>query len=932
MKRPDDEIFADALELPLAERSAFLDRACADDPAQRARVDALLAGNAAATHDFLDQPAVTRPELPEEKIGDAIGSYILRRRLGEGGCGVVYLAEQTDPVRRNVALKIIKLGMDTREVIARFEAERQALAMMDHPGIARVFDAGATATGRPFFVMEFVDGLPITRFCDEHRLTTEQRLDLFARVCLAVQHAHQKGIIHRDVKPSNILVAMHDNTPMPKVIDFGIAKATQGRLAQRTLITQLDQMIGTPAYMSPEQVEARDLDIDTRSDVYSLGVLLYELLAGRPPYDPQSLLQAGVAEIRRIIREVDPPRPSTRLATLTDADRATIAQARNAAPVQLSSVLRGDLDWIVMRCLEKDRARRYGTASELADDIRRHLRRETVTARPPDPVYRARKFISRHRVASASAAAIAASLIAGTVVSTVQAQRARRAEAIARFERDAAQAAQRAEAIARTDAQRRQEQAEALLTFMLGDFRAELKKLGKLSLLDAIGDKAMAHFAALDPKDLTDTALNQQARALTQIGETRLDQARYADASKAFETAYQRTAALVTRHPQNADMLFERAQAEFWIGFTARRRGDFIQSREWLTRYRDSTVALVGLEGTTSRAQRERIAGEHNLAVLEFDHGNLVEARKRFLAKREAQMSLLSNSTISDELRFSLADTETWLGRIAEADGNFDDALGHYNELAEIAAKLSRQESSVPRWKARRADALSFAAQVRAIRGDVRGALDCFREAGAIYGALLTHDPANLQRLGEASFVALHHAEVLLAVDRAAGEKLFEITRPHIENLARTEPTQRAVQRRAALAARLQARFLFPDAPERALDSVLKALSILQPLVDKGASSDVWTIAEYARSALLAGRIQFALGAREEAERHWRDIVTILSANTGPTVRDWRVLDPLAQAYLLLGDLAGATPHLKELKRSGYRAVDPLSASTLEAP
>ncbi len=932
MKRPDDEIFADALELPPAERSAFLDRACADDPAQRARIEALLAGNAAAAHGFLDQPAVVRPELPEEKIGDQIGAYILRRRLGEGGCGVVYLAEQTEPVRRNVALKIIKLGMDTREVIARFEAERQALAMMDHPGIARVFDAGATATGRPFFVMEFVDGLPITRFCDEHRLTTEQRLDLFARVCLAVQHAHQKGIIHRDVKPSNILVAMHDDVPMPKVIDFGIAKATQGRLAQHTLITQLDQMIGTPAYMSPEQVEARDLDIDTRSDVYSLGVLLYELLSGRPPYDPQSLLQAGVAEIRRIIREVDPPRPSTRLATLTDADRATIAQARNAAPVQLSSVLRGDLDWIVMRCLEKDRARRYGTAFELAEDVRRHLRRETVTARPPDAVYRARKFISRHRLATASAAAIAASLIAGTVVSTVQAQRARRAEAVARTERDAAQAAQRAEAAARADAQRRQEQAEALLSFMLGDFRAELKKIGKLGLLDAVGDKAMAHFAAADPKDLTDTALTQQAKALTQIGEIRLDQARYADAAKAFETAYQRTAALVTRHPQNADMLFERAQAEFWIGFTARRRGDFTQAREWLTRYRDSTVALTKLEGPTSRALIEQSSGEHNLAVLEFDRGNLAAARAGLLSVRDLRTRLLETKPEDIPLRAQLADNASWLGRVAEADGRFEDALRHYGELADIALRLSNQEPTVPRWKARRAEALFFAAQIRAVRGDLLGALEHFKEARAIYEALLSHDPANLQRLGEASFVALHQVEVLLVVDRPAAEKLLETTRPLVENLLRQEPTQRAIQRRAALAARLEARLLFPDAPEQALGSALRALSILQPLVESDVASDVWTLSEYARSALLAGRIRSAIGARDEAARLRQDVITILTAHTERNARDWRLLDPLAQAHLLLGDQAGARPFLEALKRSGYRAVDPLSASTLEAP
>ena len=279
----DDEIFAEALERPAAERAAFLEGACQADAALRGRVEALLAGHDAA-EDFLERSPVDRPPaLPEEQAGDLIGRYTLLRKIGEGGCGVVYLAEQKQPIRRRVALKVIKLGMDTRNFIARFEAERQALALMDHPDIARVFDAGATDAGRPFFVMEFVDGVPITHFCDTHRLSVTARLELFARVCLALQHAHQKGIIHRDIKPSNVLVAEHDGVPAPKVIDFGIAKATQGRLTDQTLVTGVEQFIGTPAYMSPEQAELRDLDIDTRSDVYSLGVLLYELLTGRPP-------------------------------------------------------------------------------------------------------------------------------------------------------------------------------------------------------------------------------------------------------------------------------------------------------------------------------------------------------------------------------------------------------------------------------------------------------------------------------------------------------------------------------------------------------------------------------------------------------------------------------------------------------------------------
>ncbi|HEY4752097.1 MAG TPA: serine/threonine-protein kinase, partial [Candidatus Limnocylindrales bacterium] len=350
----EEEIFAQALALPPGERTAYLDRVCADDPALRTRLDELLTAHEESASFMAGSLADRLNPTPEEKPGDRIGRYTLVRKLGEGGCGVVYLAEQTEPVRRSVALKIVKLGMSTREVIARFEAERQALAVMDHPGIAHVYDAGATELGRPYFAMEYVAGEPITRYCDTKQLPTAARLELFAEVCLALQHAHQKGIVHRDVKPTNILVAEQNGRPAPKIIDFGIAKATQGRLTDATRLTALDQFIGTPAYMSPEQADLRLTDIDTRSDIYSLGVLLYELLTGHPPFDPKTLVAAGVAEIRRIIREVDPPRPSTALSTLGQAERTTVAQRRAAAPQRLTSALRGDLDWIVMRCLEKD--------------------------------------------------------------------------------------------------------------------------------------------------------------------------------------------------------------------------------------------------------------------------------------------------------------------------------------------------------------------------------------------------------------------------------------------------------------------------------------------------------------------------------------------------------------------------------------------------
>jgi WD40 repeat protein/serine/threonine protein kinase len=422
-----EQILADAVtRTDPAERAALLDQACGEDRELRAEVERLLAAHERAG-DFLEAPIQPKPMLGDrsgeagmprdadlaiERVGSMVGRYKLLEEIGEGGFGVVYMAEQVEPVQRKVALKIIKAGMDTRQVIARFEAERQALALMDHPNIAKVFDGGATQTGRPYFVMELVRGIPITEFCDQRNLSTGARLKLFIQVCHAVQHAHQKGIIHRDLKPSNILVTLIDGEPLPKVIDFGVAKAMGQRLTDQTLFTGFLQMVGTPVYMSPEQADLSGLDVDTRADIYALGVLLYELLAGVTPFDGETLRKAALDEIRRMIREAEPPKPSTRLRTL--GDRLTnIAKHRHSEPAALHKLVRGDLDWIVMKCLEKDRRRRYETASDLAGDIERHLKDQPVLAGPPGTAYRARKFIRRHRLGIACAAAVASALATG---------------------------------------------------------------------------------------------------------------------------------------------------------------------------------------------------------------------------------------------------------------------------------------------------------------------------------------------------------------------------------------------------------------------------------------------------------------------------------------------------------------------------------------
>jgi len=524
-----DSIYFAARELPPEDRPAYLSKVCAGDNSLRMRVEQMLAVADEAEAFITDLPEdASEDQKPDretvktrqgesantldEAIGRKIGRYKILERVGEGGHGVVYVAEQTEPVRRRVALKVIKLGMDTEQVVARFEAERQALAMMDHPNIAKVLDAGTTQgfgssagcqpavsptasrqgvaspsasaspeapqagspaiqqtgslryepelrAGRPYFVMELVRGIRITDYCDQNNLPTQERLDLFIKVCQAIQHAHQKGIIHRDIKPSNILVTLHDGVPVPKVIDFGIAKAIEGRLTDATVYTQLHQFIGTPAYMSPEQAEMSGLDIDTRSDIYSLGVLLYELLAGTPPFDPKELIASGIDAMRKTIREKEPPRPSTKLSqTLVAADVMRLKSPGTETPsseeeIRASSrrllriketitLLKGDLDWIVMKCLEKDRTRRYETANGLADDLKRHLTNEPVVARPPTAAYRFLKAWQRNQLAFTAAAAVVLALLVGTGVSTWQAVEATRARRAAVKQRIAAQDAQ----------------------------------------------------------------------------------------------------------------------------------------------------------------------------------------------------------------------------------------------------------------------------------------------------------------------------------------------------------------------------------------------------------------------------------------------------------------------------------------------------------
>ena len=897
-------IFAEAVALPPAERPRFLDAACQGDADLRQRLEALLAAHDSAGG-FMAAPAAPGPpEAPDaasEAPGGRVGRYKLLQRIGVGGCGTVWMAEQEEPVRRRVALKIIKLGMDTKAVIARFDAERQALALMDHPNIAQILDAGATDTGRPFFVMELVRGLPITKYCDENNLPTAARLALFTQVCQAVQHAHHKGIIHRDLKPSNILVTLHDGVPVTKVIDFGIAKATQGRLTDQTLFTAFEQFIGTPAYMSPEQTEMSGIDIDTRSDIYSLGVLLYELLAGRPPFDPKSLVQAGLDEIRRIIREVEPPRPSTNLSTLDAADRLTIARLRGTDPARLSLLLRGDLDWIVMKAMEKNRARRYETPTALAADIERYLHCQPVTARPPSGTYRLVRFVRRHRLGTAAGAAVALALVAGTVVSAWQAVRATRAERAASQERA---------------------RAEDLFGFMLGDLRRQLAKVGRLDVLEAVGDKATAYFSSRNARDLDDPTLARYAQALTHIGEIRMAQARYAEAAAAFAEAYRHAAALAARHPRDGDLLFARGQAEYWNGRVSLKRGELAAAGDWLTRYHASGLALVALDPARPAWRSELAYGQECLAALQQERGDLAAARAGFLAELATLEKLLAATPDDADLRFAVANVHSWLGDVAEQQGEYAEAMRQYQAQTAQIEQLVRAEPRTARWRFKLADALLFQSDILVVTGQFAAAAERLQEPRRLIDALVAQDPANRGWQAVALYARLQ--ETMLARQRGdlpAAARLLDEIRPPLETLAAAEPTDRTFVLRLALAWRLEAQVRAATGRRDAAAAAARAVELGDQLVREGRVTDAYA-GECAQAGVVAGEIAAQAGDDDAARRRWQHATEVLAPRLAAT-RNWRLLDPAVRAAARSGRAGEARTLIAQLNLLGYVPLDP---------
>ena len=814
-------IFTEALARPGGpDRAAYLEGACRGDAELRAQAEALLAdyehigqflGTATGSISPSARTAGDEPGAPRtgtisptevrgahaspsagpvaEGPGTVIGPYKLREKIGEGGMGVVYLAEQEKPVRRRVALKVIKPGMDTGQVVARFEAERQALAMMDHPSIARVLDAGATESGRPYFVMELVKGVPITEYCDTVQLTPRERLELFIPVCAAVQHAHQKGIIHRDIKPSNVLVAMQDGRPVPKVIDFGIAKATEQRLTERSLFTQHGAIVGTLEYMSPEQAEMSAMGVDTRTDVYALGVMLYELLTGSTPLEHERLRRSAYAEIVKRIREEEPPKPSTRLSESREA-LPSIAASRKTEPARLSKLVRGDLDWIVMKALEKDRTRRYETANGFARDLRRHLDGDPVEACPPSSSYRLRKFARKHRAALATAGAFLLLLVAATAVSVglaVWADRERgravRAEALARVQQGRAR-------------EREQMAIDAVRRF--GDVvrgTPELKDNPALApLRAALLKEPLAFFKRLRDRLQADRetapdSLSRLAAASSDLGKLADEIGDKQDALRAYGESLATLERLAQGGTSDIQLWRHLAGSHNNIGELLRATGRPAEAMASFGRGLAIRERLAREDPSVAEFQRD-LAGSHNgVGIHHAGAGRPAEAMASYGRAAAIQERLAHENPEVQQLREDLADSHNNISIVQGATGRPAEALASNERALVILERLVREEPSATRFRSRLASVHDNIGIVLGQVGRPAEAMASLEHALAILERLARENPSVPQfwlvLAACHSFIGELHRQAGRPADAAASDERALAIR---ERLAREHP------------------------------------------------------------------------------------------------------------------------------------------------
>jgi serine/threonine protein kinase/tetratricopeptide (TPR) repeat protein len=861
------DLFLTAAELPAGDRAAYLSANAGGDAELRAAVERLLAAHEQPAP-IPDRPVPGVPTVHyapmAETVGTRIGPYKLMEQIGEGGFGLVFVAEQVEPVRRKVALKVIEPGMDSSQVVARFQAERQALAMMDHPNIARVLDAGATDSGRPYFVMELVRGIPITAYCDQNQLAPHERLELFVSVCHAIQHAHQKGVIHRDIKPSNVLVTSNDGKPVAKVIDFGVAKAIHQPLTEQTIYTQFHQMIGTPLYMSPEQAEMSGLDIDTRSDIYSLGVLLYELLTGSTPLAKKRVATAAYDEIRRLIREEEPPKPSTRLSSSDSL--ASIAAQRHIEPAKLSKLVRGDLDVITMKALEKDRTRRYETASGLARDIQRYLTDEVVEARPPSTAYRLRKFARKYRAALATAVALVLLLIAGITVSTWLAVRARRAEAAARD-------AQQAEAL-RAEGERRANAGLAATNAELAAEQAKVEERNKAlaaeqAKVQARFDMAMKAIALFHTgvsedmllrnaefQELRSKLLKEAAGFYTDLEKLLAGQTD-AKSRKTLAEGYFQLAELTDKIGDKKEALAAHRKALALRRELAAAKGANLETRLDVARSMGAVGWLLEQTGDTAAAlaayeeQRDladRLEAEHPTdavrSVLARGHcgvGNVLSVT----GKREEAMvsdhkalaiwqALADANPAVEQFQSDLAQSHHNIGRDLFATGKPEEALSSYRAGLAIRQKLADAHPAITGLQSNLAGSHNSIVDVLRKTGKPGEAIAESRRALAINQKLAAANPAVTHFQSE---LARSHNNlgVVLRMTGKSEEALTEFERALAirQRLADANPAVTQLQSQLASShVTIGWHLLNVGRPAESAEASRKALAILQKLVD----------------------------------------------------------------------------------------------------
>jgi serine/threonine protein kinase/tetratricopeptide (TPR) repeat protein len=918
-------IFLAAVERHAPDRwPAFLDEACGDDPELRLRVERLLRAHArlGSFEEVAKQVLIPTIDDPlTERPGTIIGPYKLMEQIGEGGMGLVFVAEQQQPLRRRVALKVIKPGMDSRAVIARFEGERQALALMDHENIAKVLDAGATASGRPYFVMELVKGTPITEYCDQNRLALRERLALFADVCAAVQHAHQKGIIHRDIKPSNVLVTSHDGTPVVKVIDFGVAKAIGQHLTDKTVYTQFTQLIGTPLYMSPEQAGQSSLDIDTRTDIYALGVLLYELLTGTTPFDRERMREASYEEMRRIIREEEPPKPSTRISTLGKA-ASTVSQQRQSDPRQLTYLFRGELDWIVMKAMEKDRKRRYETASAFAGDVRHYLHDEPVMACPPSAAYRFRKFARRNRVALTLASVVAAALVVvltGLAVGMILLGRANTLLEAQIHE------TRRQSGLAEANFRKAQQAVDGYFTQVSENRLLKSPVPGLQPLRKELLETALNYYQAFIAEHPEESALRSElARAYFRVAVIKEEIATKAEALQAYQASRGLWEQLVQDDPGNSQVRSHLAECLRRIGS--------VQSR-FLGQPIEGFAALH-----QARVIYEELCRDEPASV-EFHSGLAQTCFILGLAEATRQKA-------SDELHWYEKALEIWQP-LAEADPKFrselgttaisigyyytragkpTEALAFFEQARKIFVQLCRDH---PRDTALLVELRRVYINIgyvhHSLTGQYQDALRAYDQSRLIVEQLTRENPAVTDFQGFKAGIYKQMGEVQSELKHfAQAEEYHRQAAAILDQLTQADPSNTQLLHwqggSHVQLARAQAQLDRSDRFEQALASCQKAQRIFQELLRSDPNQVEYTM-ERSECYEVAALLYRKMGLREEAIHSYQQAIDLLeNIPENPRAENERIPKDLITCYTALGDVQRATGQRVGAEHS-YRQV-----------